>query len=155
MCYNGGMANDSGYIINFDNSSGLPPQVVAALNNNFRYLVNRFQDPNITAVSGVNPPKPRNNETLFYKIDNGDLYIWKHFDENQDYGIEDHWDWSKLDIGLIHVENSAPSSSTFVRQDEVIWYDTLHHDIYFWYEPQGAMGGARWYSIAEIIRGVS
>lgn len=155
------MANDSGYIINFDNSSGLPPQVVAALNNNFRYLVNRFQNPAVIFEAGVNPPSPRNNATLFYKTDNGDLYIWKHFNAipNPDPNVQtplvpEHWAWDKTDVGLIHVDISDPGFDQYVRQDEVIWYNTVTNNIFFWYTMPNA-SGPDWHSIAEIIQGVS
>ena len=52
------MADDYGYILSFNNSSGLPPDVVAKLNNNFYHLKNMFTDPEIVMAAGVELPDP-------------------------------------------------------------------------------------------------
>lgn len=150
------MAVDYGYIMSFDNSSGLPPQVVAALNNNFYHLANMFEDPQIVMASGSELPEPRTTESLFYDDDSGNLYIWKLFkgDPYANPPTQDEWGWGALDSGIIHVDDNDPDGSSYRRNQEIIWYDESHHTFYLWYRPPNMAGDPNWWSLEDIIRNV-
>lgn len=89
------------YIVNIDQLSGLPPQVVNSLNSNFWNLLQMIESPEVVMVAGVNPPDPRTDESLWYKTDTGVLNVWSK-------GDDDTWGWESL--GSIidqHIDVSA------------------------------------------------
>ena len=140
-------------IVDFNNSDGLPPDVVRKLNNNFWHVVMKMFDPDVVMVSGATLPEPRTNETLFYNTVTGELYIW-FYHENFDPNVytEPYWGWKLVDIGFIHVENDNPGHSSYIRQREFIWYDTSTATIYLWFKPSGQMS-AGWHSLKQAVDG--
>jgi len=139
------MANMSN-IVDFNNSDGLPPDVIKKLNNNVFQLAQKISDPQIVMVSGVEFPDPRTDETLFYKTDTGDLYIWAHVDE----GSPDEWEWLKIDLSGIHVDTAPPGQSQYNRRQEFLWFDVTHETLYIWTQ-LSQDPGASWYTIPDII----
>lgn len=109
-------------IVDFNNSDGLPPWVIQKLNNNFWSVVHKILDDQVVMVAGVTEPTPRTDETLWYKTDTGDLYIWREF--------EGEWGWDKIDIGYIHVDPTNPVSSTYSRKNEYLWISKDDSDLY-------------------------
>lgn len=150
------MANDAGYIMSFDNTSGLTPQVVAALNNNFRVLMNRIQDPEIVMVSGINPPDPRTNETMFYKTDTGEIFIWAE----ETRGAVTEFNWVKVDLGFVRVEdNQIPASDEPSTWGERIWYNEQNDQFYILTKtllsPNEPLLRYGWHSLESYVRTIA
>jgi len=76
------------FIAAVDQTSGLPPATVGIINSNFWNLLEMFSDPDVVAVSSINAPEPRTDETLWYKPDTGVLYIW--------HNGAGGWGWTEL-----------------------------------------------------------
>jgi len=142
---------DMSNIVNFKNSDGLPPDVVLKLNHNFWHVVSKITDPEIIAVSGTTLPEPRTTETLFYNTDTGDLYVWG---ENEVLGGQVESGWQKVDMNLIHSEDSAPASDEHTH-GEVIWYDTDAKEFYILTGSTALSLPVRWISLEAFIRAVA
>lgn len=141
---------DMGNIIDFNNMDGLPPLVIQKLNNNFWNLINMIPISQVVISSGYSLPDPRVDETIFYDIETGDLYTWYYY-ENFDPNVYDepYWGWKKLDVGFIHVEDNSPENSSYIRQEEFIWYDLSSSMIYFWLKVPGEMNTS-WISLNDF-----
>lgn len=148
--------NTAGYIMSFDNTNGLDPKVVAKLNNNFWYLANMFTDPEIVAVSSVNAPDPRTNETLWYKTDTGDLYIWSLFTPIDPDTLEQQdpeWRWTKIDLNLVELVDTAPANSVRDTNALIKYHVTSNGAMpYFWVD-NGNEPQAGWYSFLDLVTG--
>lgn len=137
-----------GNVLSFINADGLPPKVVSKLNNNFWEIVRMITTDEVNIVSASSEPKPRTDETLWYKADTGDLYIWRYYDGD--------WGWGKLDIEYIHVDQYKPADSSYTRNNEYIWISTNSADrdnpIYIWaYDPTQLSPNPRWVSLRAFI----
>lgn len=135
-------------IVDFNNSDGLPPWVIQKLNHNFWGVVQKIIKDQIVMVASVTEPSPRTDETLWYKTDTGDLYIWREF--------EGEWGWDKIDIGYIHVDLTNPVSSTYSRKNEYIWISTGSSDvgdpIYVWIvNPVGGATTPSWVPLGTLM----
>ena len=118
---------DMSNIVDFNNSDGLSPDIVKKLNNNFFNMANKIVGSDIVMSAGINPPDPRTNETLFYKTDTGDLYIWAKYvplDPTEDI----YWDWMKIDVNVFTIGTSLP----YPRTNETMFYDTTTGELYIW-----------------------
>lgn len=111
---------DMANIVDFNNSDGLPPWVIQKLNHNFWGVVQKIVEDQVVMVASVTEPSPRTDETLWYKTDTGDLYIWREF--------EGEWGWDKIDIGYIHVDPDDPVNSTYTRKNEYLWISKNSND---------------------------
>ena len=134
-------------IVDFNNSDGLPPEVIKKLNNNFWHAVNKIVEDQIVAVAGETAPDPRTDETLWYKTDTGDLYVWA---EALLPGGQTEWGWMKIDLNLIHSEDSAPVSDEQTH-GEVFWYDTSSHEFYLLTGSTLASLPVRWVSLEMFV----
>lgn len=137
-------------IVDFNNSDGLPPLVIQKLNNNFWNVIHKIIEDEIVIVASVTAPEPRTDETLWYKNDTGELYIWREFDGN--------WGWDKIDIGYIHVDTVGPYDSgvTYTRKNEFIWIATnpnhgISPPIYFWGDDPRGEYGTGWYPFEFFV----
>lgn len=131
-------------IVDFNNSDGLPPWVIQKLNNNFWNVVYKILDDQVVMVAGVTEPTPRTDETLWYKTDTGDLYIWREF--------EGEWGWDKIDIGYIHVDDNPPGVSSYQRENEFLWIDksnSVNTPLYLWVGND--VEGYAWWNIRDVI----
>ena len=148
---------DMANIVDFNSSDGLPPWVIQKLNHNFWGVVQKIVEDQVVMVASITEPSPRTDETLLYKTDTGDLYLWSLFENNPPSPSpqEPHWDWKKLDLGFIHIDPDTPWDSDYRREEEVLWYETttgklfIYTDIYI--DGVGSITPARWHSIHDLI----
>ena len=91
-------------IADFRASDGLNPVVMQKLNTNFWNILEGFEEPEIVMVSSVSRPEPHTDESLWYKLDTGTLYIWS------DTG--DGWDW----VSATDVVINDPETVQFVTE---------------------------------------
>ena len=156
LCYNARMADDYGYILSFNNSSGLPPDVVSKLNNNFYHLKNMIKDPEIVMTAGIELPDPRTVETLFYKTDTGQLYIWA--DEQLPGQSAPEKTWVPVDLGFIRVEDiSSPASDDPSTHGERIWYNENTKQFYILTQTMHSEGHPLrlgWWSLEDYVRSI-
>jgi hypothetical protein len=145
---------DMSNIVDFNNSDGLSPDIVKKLNNNFFNMANKIVGSDIVMVAGINPPDPRTDETLFYKTDTGDLYIWSKFipiDPDTQEPQDPYWDWMKIDINLLESVSEHPSG---IRDDNAFikYYitDTGAYP-YFWIDYTSEVR-AQWISLIDLIK---
>ena len=147
--------NDNGYIMSFSSADSMEPRAAAKLNNNFRFLLSQIKDPEIVMAAGYTLPDPRVDETLFYQLDTGDLYIWSKFipvDPETLEPQEPYWDWMKLDINTIEQVSVAPSG---VRDDKALvkyLVDPAGAMPFFWVDA-GDTPRAGWYSLRDLVHG--
>lgn len=134
-------------IVDFNQSDGIPPLLIQKLNNNFFNLQQSLQAPQITMVSGATFPNPRTNETLFYNTSTGELYVWIFSEMNN------KWDWSKIDVGYIHIDDNPPNNSSYQRQDEMLWIDRSNNvttPLYLWVG--NSVEGYDWWHIGDLVK---
>lgn len=138
-------------IVDFNNSDGLPPEVVKKLNNNFWHVVDKIRDPGIVMTSGATLPEPRTDEALFYNVEDGSLYIWSGYDGPGSDGSE----WQKVEQGFIRVEDRIPVSDEPSTHGEKVWYSTSDNQFYILAESSIASLPLRWYALDSYIAQVA
>lgn len=139
-------------IASFNTADGLPNNVMSKLNRNFWLIANAIKDPDIVMTASYSKPEPRTNETLWYDLGTGELWIWALTDVNDPLLPEDDtWEWKKLDLGIAHVDDDTPSVSAYQRDAEFLWYDSSEHDLYVYTQLPGGMQAPQWYLLPEYI----
>lgn len=148
-------------IVDFNNSDGIPPDVIKKLNNNMFELAQKITIPEIVMTAGIEFPEPRTDETMFYKTDTGDVYIWGL--ANQSLPGEQRSDkeqWVKVDLGNIRIEQGPPPTVGDQRTDyqltnEILWFSIDEKTLYILMEPERSSWNPNpvygWYSLYEVL----